>query len=279
MGQLSIDWSSLNEWTIKYASKSFWNKTAKLFWVKITRARTRNFDAIILNAYQIIGKSPKIIFDVGSHNGSSINRFSKLFGKPQIFAFEPNNDLYFKIKDKFQDKNIHISNKALGKQKGTVEFNSHNSSTGSSSLLDFNPNSSFASRRKLTRTNVDRVKVLMTTLDDVVSSRELEKIDYLKIDTQGTELEVLLGAEKLLKLKKIDFIEFEIILTPIYLNMPKWSEILNYLLNFDYHLIALSNDGRFFNLGPYDTLLNPELQIDVIFVCDKVNQVLNRGRM
>ena len=119
----------------------------------------------------------------------------------------------------------------------------------------------------------------MTTLDDEVDSRELEKIDYLKIDTQGTELDVLRGAEELLKLQKIDFIEFEIILTPTYLNMPKWSETLNYLLNFDYYLIALSNDGRFFNLGPYDTLLNPELQIDVIFVSERINSVLTRRRL
>jgi FkbM family methyltransferase len=254
-------------------------KLLNYFGFDIVHARSRNFDEIIQHAYQIIGKSPKIIFDVGAHNGSSIDRFVKLFGKPQIFAFEPNNDLYIQIKDKFQDINIHISNKVLGKQKGTVEFNIHNSSTGSSSLLDFNPNLSFALRRKLTRTNVDKVKVEMTTLDDEVNSRELEKIDYLKIDVQGTELDVLRGAEKLLKLQKIDFIEFEIILTPTYLNMPKWSETLNYLLNLNYHLIALSNDGRFFNLGPYDTLLNPELQIDVIFVSEKVSEILNKRRL
>ena len=254
-------------------------KLLNYFGFKIIHARTRNFDEIIQHAYQIIGKTPMIIFDVGAHNGSSIGRFLKLFEKPQIFAFEPNNDLYIQIKDKFQDINIHISNKVLGKQKGIVEFNIHNSSTGSSSLLDFNPNLSFASRRKLTGTNVDKVKVEMTTLDDEVDSRELEKIDYLKIDTQGTELDVLRGAEELLKLQKIDFIEFEIILTPTYLNMPKWSETLNYLLNFDYYLIALSNDGRFFNLGPYDTLLNPELQIDVIFVSERINSVLTRRRL
>jgi len=245
----------------------------------LIRKRNRNFNQIILTAYSLLNYSPKIIFDVGAHNGSSIDRFSKLFGKPQIFAFEPNNDLYIRMKDKFQDKNIHISNKVLGKQNGTVEFNIHNSSTGSSSLLDFNPDLSFASRRKLTSTNVDKVKVEMTTLDDEVNRRELEKIDYLKIDTQGTELDVLRGAEESLKLQKIDFIEFEIILTPTYLNMPKWSETLNYLLNFNYHLIALSNDGRFFNLGPYDTLLNPELQIDVIFVSEKVNEILNKRRL
>jgi hypothetical protein len=61
--------------------------------------------------------------------------------------------------------------------------------------------------------------------------------------------------------------------------MPKWSETLNYLQNLDYHLMALSNDGRFFNLGPYDTLLNPELQIDVIFVSETVNRILKKRRL
>jgi FkbM family methyltransferase len=259
--------------------KAIFSKLLSIFGLELLRKRNRNFDQIILSAYSLLNYSPKIIFDVGAHNGSSIDRFLKLFENPQIFAFEPNIELCTQIKAKFQDENIHISNKVLGKQKGNVEFNVHNSSTGSSSLLDFNPDISFASKRNLDTTNVDKIQVEMTTLDDEVNTRELEKIDYLKIDTQGTELEVLRGAEKLLKLKKIDFIEFEVILTETYLNMPKWSETLNYLQNLDYHLIALSNDGRFFNLGPYDTLLNPELQIDVIFVSETVNRILKKRRL
>jgi len=259
--------------------KAIFSRLLGMFGLELIRKRNRNFDQIILSAYSLLNYSPKIIFDVGAHNGSSVDRFLRLFEKSQIFAFEPNIELCAQIKAKFKDGNIHVSNKVLGKQKGNVEFNVHNSSTGSSSLLDFNPDLSFASRRNLTRTNVDKIQVEMTTLDDEVNSRELEKIDYLKIDTQGTELEVLRGAENLLKLKKIDFIEFEVILTETYLNMPKWSETLNYLQNLDYHLIALSNDGRFFNLGPYDTLLNPELQIDVIFVSETVNRILKKRRL
>lgn len=91
-------------------------------------------------------------------------------------------------------------------------------------------------------------------------------IDYLKIDVQGTELQVLEGATKLLKDHRILVIEMEVITSDVYQNSTLWSAPIQYLLNFGYRLVAISNDGRFFNKGPFDILENPELQFDVMFV-------------
>lgn len=101
-------------------------------------------------------------------------------------------------------------------------------------------------------------------------------IDYLKIDTQGTELDVLRGARNLLENQQIKFIELEVITTPAYLNKEKWSSVIDYLLSLNYHLVALSNDGRFFNLGAFDIIKNPELQFDCIFTNDKIYNKLLR---
>jgi hypothetical protein len=47
------------------------------------------------------------------------------------------------------------------------------------------------------------------TLDNYVKSHRIDKIDLLKIDTEGTEEKILMGAEQSLKDKKIKNIIFE----------------------------------------------------------------------
>lgn len=51
--------------------------------------------------------------------------------------------------------------------------------------------------------------VLTTTLDRYVERMRIKRINFLKIDTEGRELEVLYGAKNLLQKGAIDFIQFE----------------------------------------------------------------------
>ncbi|MEO5642328.1 MAG: FkbM family methyltransferase [Bacteroidia bacterium] len=50
-------------------------------------------------------------------------------------------------------------------------------------------------------------------------------IDYLKLDTQGTELEILNGAAQLLKNKQISIVEVEVNMQPVYKGQPTFSVI------------------------------------------------------
>ena len=72
---------------------------------------------------------------------------------------------------------------------------------------------------------------------------KLEKIDYLKIDTEGSEFKILRGAEKLLKEKKIFFIQFEYGLSELDDNIPSFQKISNFLRSFDYEEF-LTIDGE-----------------------------------
>ena len=56
----------------------------------------------------------------------------------------------------------------------------------------------------------------VNTIDNYCKTNEIEFIDILKIDTQGYEENVLLGATNMIKNKKIKFIELEIIFFDIY---------------------------------------------------------------
>ncbi|NEQ35516.1 MAG: FkbM family methyltransferase [Okeania sp. SIO3I5] len=53
------------------------------------------------------------------------------------------------------------------------------------------------------------IKALTTTIDSYCQQKAIRRINFLKVDTEGSELDVLLGAEQSLKRGKIDYIQFE----------------------------------------------------------------------
>jgi hypothetical protein len=118
------------------------------------------------------------------------------------------------------------------------------------------------------------VTVQSVTLDTHVYSSNFDHVDFLKIDTQGTELEVLMGARNLLAKSAIDVIELELMVTEAYESSSGTYEVLTFLDSYGYKLMALSNDGRFCQKGYLDILKNPELQFDLIFVSSRVFEEL-----
>ena len=91
--------------------------------------------------------------------------------------------------------------------------------------------------------NVKTKQIQCKKLDTIFVDLKLEKIDYLKIDTEGSEFKILRGAEKLLKEKKIFFIQFEYGLSELDDNIPSFQKISNFLRSFDYEEF-LTIDGE-----------------------------------
>ena len=58
----------------------------------------------------------------------------------------------------------------------------------------------------------EKISVKVKKLDDYCHSNNINKINLIKIDTQGFEEEVLNGALNLIKENKIDIIELELVL-------------------------------------------------------------------
>ncbi len=52
-------------------------------------------------------------------------------------------------------------------------------------------------------------KLLTTTIDNYCQQKAIRRINFLKVDTEGSELDVLLGAKQCLQRGKIDYIQFE----------------------------------------------------------------------
>ena len=63
------------------------------------------------------------------------------------------------------------------------------------------------------------------TIENSLNDCKIENIDYLKIDTQGAELEILKGLGKFQPL----LIKCEVQIYPMYKDVPKWTDLLSYL--------------------------------------------------
>jgi FkbM family methyltransferase len=236
------------------------------FGIQVIQKRSRNFDAIYKDIYASLGKSPELILDVGAHNGSSIERYKKIWPKVGIHSFEPNSLLFEEMQDKFRGStSVKLIKCGISNYSGMASFNIHTTSTGSSSVLDVDRGTNFSKRRGIEESNVQRVEIAVDTLDNYIESSGLQIIDLLKVDVQGLEFEVFQGCHQSFLNSKIEFVEVELIVADLYSHDKKWSDTVKLLGDNGFSVIAISTDARSTNLGPFDLVKNRELQFDFLF--------------
>ncbi len=229
--------------------REFIKKIINLFGYKVMKIKS--IDATDLDGLtkSLITKSEPVIFDVGANKGQSITRYKKLFQNPIIHSFEPNINEVNILKQKYiNDKNLYLNNVAVGDKKGNLEFNI-NAISGHSSFKNLIPNTTWIKKRsnsiKIDHKNytTKKVNAEIITLDDYVNEKNLTNIDILKIDTQGFEDKVLLGAQNLLKNNRIKLIQLELIFSEIYENPPNIYDVEKTLIPNNYKLFGISNGG------------------------------------
>ena len=163
-----------------------------------------------------------------------------------LHAFEPITEEYNKLKEKYKNnffKELFLNEQGLSDFIGTAQFNvtKHNSM---SSLLEVdveNYRKHFGNYSEFCTwsNNVSvekKINIELQTLDSYFEDKD-SVIDYLKIDTQGSELIILKGAEKLLQNKKISVIKVEVCTIPIYKNQALFSDIDVFLRSYGYILV------------------------------------------
>ena len=161
----------------------------------------------------------KLLIDIGAHKGESIKLFSKNFIIKKIISFEasPINFEYLKkkIKDNKQGYNnteIVLENTALGAEDKIIEFNQFNESS-SSTIKEIDKESKYYKRKfRLinflnNKETYQKIKIKISKLKDYIEINNIKKIDFMKIDTEGYEFEILLGLES--KIKLVDIIMLE----------------------------------------------------------------------
>ena len=149
--------------------------------------------------------NPGCIFDVGANKGKFLELMENgLQGVPfHVHAFEPSHHTYQSLCINAGGyRNVTLNNKGLGKQIGDLELYFNEEGSGLASLY----------KRRLDHFNIDfkfSEKVMIDTLDNYCLSHDIQKIDLLKLDVEGHELDVLNGGLDMFARKKIGMVSFE----------------------------------------------------------------------
>ncbi|MCG2419886.1 FkbM family methyltransferase [Aequorivita sp. F47161] len=176
---------------------------------------------------QKIGVEP-ILFDVGANQGQSVKSFQAAYPTSQIHSFEPSKICFEVLRKNFPNsKNLKIINKAVGGEKGSLKFNEYAWSALNSLL-----------KRSFTKSEIiDNYMVDVITIDDYCKENKIFQINVLKTDTEGYELEVLKGAERMMNENSIQFIYCEIFFYENYIDQSSFGDIYNYLLQKGYSFV------------------------------------------
>ena len=146
-----------------------------------------------------------VVFDVGANSGTYSRLLYEAFPTAQIHAFEPLPDAFAALTLALEDTTITCVPAALGRVSGNQPIFTYASDTRSqhatlykSVLADLHRSRDYTS-----------VAVPVLTLDEYCAEQNVPTIDFLKIDTEGHELEVLRGGRRMLAEKRIKMVQFE----------------------------------------------------------------------
>ncbi len=162
-----------------------------------------------------IGNELDVVIDVGAHIGETIQILNSNFKINKIIAFEPSKHNYKRLEvfvGKKKYKNTEIYNFACGKEDKIENLNFAVDSS-SSSLREINENSKYFKMKRLVISGLSKKeffkkeKIQIRKLNDFFVLIKDRSIDLLKIDTEGFELDVLIGAEKILNNTKMIYFE------------------------------------------------------------------------
>lgn len=165
----------------------------KLFKIIFDYKIGKPYDKIIPLLPEILNEDD-VILDIGANMGQYACRLNQLVPKGKVFSFEPVLENYralVKMKSILKLNNVEILKLAVSDKKGKdkiyIPVINKSLIDGTQAVLEGN---------KKTYDNVNyNIEIVETdTIDNIVEEKNIEKISFIKIDTEGAELRVLKGA-------------------------------------------------------------------------------------
>ena len=218
---------------------------------RINANKLYNFQKII---DLLLGENKLIGLDVGAEGGfNSDNFFPKKYNKYfESILVDP-----FKTFSK-EYKSKHIINKGFWSSRVKKNLFILNKRPQSSSMykpeIKSLPIYGFKEKDFELFKVSETVAVECDTLSESLKELNINQLDYLKIDTQGSELEILKGIGDFRPL----MIKCEVQIFPMYKNQPSWTEITDYLYKLGYIICDWKKIGSNVTRTP--------VEMDMIFV-------------
>ena len=197
-----------------------------------------------------------VALDIGAQGGffndSIFSKKYDVFFSP--IAVEP----ISKEAKKLIDKNYQVIQKGLWSTNCKKKLYFLEKRSGSSSM--YKPNKSvldlFGFKKKdFSQFDItEEIEVDCTTIEESLQELNIKHLDFLKIDTQGAELEILKGLGDYFPL----MMKIEAQVIPMYEKLPNWSELINHLYKLNYMTC------EWIEIGSHSTRSPAEM--DMIFI-------------
>lgn len=164
-----------------------------------------------------------VVLDVGANVGQYAEKVRRSGYTGRLVSFEPVEELCAALRDKASgDDDWHVHRCALGEEDGEAEINVVPGTM--SSLLDASAfGKDWSDRLRESHTETVRVRRLQDVLDEATAGVEDPRV-YLKMDTQGFDLQTFRGAGE--RVTELVGMQSEVSCVPIYDGMPRMAEQL-----------------------------------------------------
>jgi FkbM family methyltransferase len=174
-----------------------------------------------------------LLVDVGANIGYYSLMWAGLRADNKVYAFEPSprvfRMLHSNIRAAGLDSRVRAFASALGKEKGKVQF-------------DPGPEDQSGWGGITKETGEGTISVESNRLDEILPEGLI--IDTLKVDTEGADTEVLFGAERLLRERRIRRIFFEVNAPRMRLLGIRPADVMNFLSKYDYKVTPFHGNAE-----------------------------------
>ena len=159
---------------------------------------------------------------------------------------------------KLKDKNYKVIPKGLWSESCKKKLYILGKRPGSSSMYKLNSNAlslyDFKDKNFHLFDCTDEIDIECITIKESLKKFKVNNLDFLKIDTQGSELEILKGLGEYFPL----MMKIEVQIISMYENVPNWGELVNYLYKINYMT------SEWIEIGKHVTRTPAEM--DMIFI-------------
>ena len=159
---------------------------------------------------------------------------------------------------KLEDKNYKVISKGLWSENCKKKLYILGKRPGSSSMYKPDPEMlslyDFKEKDFHIFDCTDEIDIECTTIKESLKNFKVNNLDFLKIDTQGSEFEILKGLGEYFPL----MMKIEAQIIPMYKNVPNWSELVNYLSKINYVTCEWIEIGKHVTRTP--------AEMDMIFI-------------
>lgn len=194
---------------------------------------------------KLLNTDSPILFDVGANIGEYAQLLRENFPNAKIFAFEPNTKVYDILKKNVSKLDVQCQNIGMGPIISQDKLYSYQDSTGLGTIKKEALETLYGLNEK-----IEEIEFSVSTIDYFCSQNKINQIDFLKIDVEGQEMEVLKGARQMLKSHKCPIIQFEFnnfnVIYRVFLK-----DFYDSLTGYNFYRLK---KGGLVSLGKYDTI-------------------------